>query len=104
MCVHVTMQDIRLGRPDNPAYCPVALAVARAQGGGVASVYHSDILTTRGIFDTPEKVCQWISAFDHGKPLGHLPRPFTFTLKNKVPLEPYPMPDPPWPRWLWRWD
>jgi len=98
------MQDIRLGKPDSPAYGPIALAVGRAQGGGVASVYYSDILTTRGIFETPEEVCQWILAFDHGEASGYLPPPFTFTLKNKARFEAYPMPDPPWPRWLWRWD
>ncbi len=104
MSVHITMDDILRGRVSSPAYCPVALAVGRAQGGGVASVYYSDILTTRGIFETPEEVCQWMSAFDNGKALGISPPPFTFTLKNKTTFEEYPMPNPPWPRWLWRWD
>lgn len=96
MSVKVTREDIRHGVPDSPASCPVALAIARAQGGGVATLYHSDILSTRGVFDTPERVAVWMSDFDYGNPV----RPFTFTLKKR--LESYPMPDR-WPRWLY-WE
>ena len=83
-----------MGRRDSPTRCPVSLAVARAQGGGVVSLYPSTILSTKGVFETPDEVWMWVSAFEQNRPVG----PFKFVLEEK--LEPYPMPDR-WPPFLY---
>ena len=98
MSVSVTKSDIRRGMKDSPAYCPIALAVSRAQGGGVVSVYPSNILTTEGVYETPDEVWLWILSFESGRPLG----PFKFILDQKEESQVYPMPDKPlWPPFLW---
>lgn len=69
MKIKITRFDIKLGR-DGPTRNPVARAVARAQGGGCASVYYSNILSTKGVFETPEEVCHWLGAWRQG---GNVP-------------------------------
>lgn len=97
MSVSLTKSDIRRGIKDSPTCGPIALAVSRAQGGGVVSVYPSNILTIEGVYETPDEVWYWISSFESGRPLG----PFKFILDQKEESQAYPMPDKPWPPFLW---
>ncbi len=92
--VQVTQKDIDRGEGHSLIYNPVALAIARVQGGGVASVYSSNILSTLGGFETPDIVCHFITAFNQ----GIYPPPFQFTME---PDSEYWMPSSWWGVEMW---
>ena len=100
MIVFVTVEDIRFGKVESNTKSPVALAIARSQGGGVVSIYASTVLTTEGIFWTPENVWGWICHFNENKGRKSLGT-FKFVLDKREESEYFPFPDKPWPPFLY---
>lgn len=78
--VRVTRDDIRNGRKNDCARCPVARAVRRL-GYAKIAVCPSEILVnrpTQQTFRNPQKARRFINAFDAGKPV----KPFTFMARE----------------------
>ncbi len=78
--VELTEDDMRHGKANDCAECPVARAVARALPGAEPHVFHEEI-ELYGKYDgsatTPEEVSKWIDDFDSARNVA----PFRFTLK-----------------------
>ena len=91
--INVTARDIRRGEPDNPSYCPVAIAIHRKTGEHnievsclsiFNTIYHNDYKDSGKVFkdsekifiDSPKKVQKFVSKFDDGKKV----KPFKFQL------------------------
>jgi hypothetical protein len=69
--VQVTDEDILVGKPRDPARCPVARASARATG--LAARVGPTSLTLSGTaYPLPGFVEQWVGDFDAGRPVGLL--------------------------------
>ena len=77
--VRVTAQHIAFGKKANYDSCPVALALAEAVGATPTTTGVATTIDLPGHRDLPlpERVSQWVSDFDAGKPV----KPFTFTLR-----------------------
>jgi len=80
--VNVTPSLIKAGRKGSARQCPVAKAV-RALGFYSVVVRPATMAfkvkrnSTQEYFDSPQKVCNFITRFDGGKPV----KPFSFFLK-----------------------
>jgi hypothetical protein len=78
--VDVTAEDIATGGPWQPRYCPLALAIGRAVGGGEVIVGTVDVTlhyATWAIVALPRQAILFERDFDAGLPVG----PFRFTLR-----------------------
>ena len=79
--IHVTQEYINKGQPDNDFHCPVRYAML-SHGFTVTSVRSAYIYfgrpdaTSGNKIATPQKVKQWLEAFDEGNPVS----PFTFEI------------------------
>ena len=68
MKVHVTAEDIAVGKPYGANCCPVALAIARAANfSGTVSVIVNAASWNGKIVDLPAAVADFIVSFDHGE-------------------------------------
>lgn len=83
MTIHVTQDDIDNGVACNTGLCPIAHAIRRAVPGsywyvGSVEVFHRDLNGCRcDEMDLPVPACEFISAFDEGRPVN----PFSFELE-----------------------
>jgi len=80
--VRVTRKDIREGQPDDPNYCPIALALQRATGVEDVEVESSSIRVD-GFKEltTPRHIEDFVEDFDGG---GNV-KPFRFRIT--IPVE-----------------
>lgn len=64
MKIAVTEADIEEGRPCNPQYCPVALALRRATGSQSVGVFRKYVRVNYVRYDMPDEMAEWIDQFD----------------------------------------
>jgi hypothetical protein len=95
--VRVTRQDILDGYPENPNYCPIALAITRATGVKDVEVEAASIRVDglEAIDLVPEEIQTFVQDFDytndddgHDIPALKRVRPFKFRLTLPVPVSP----------------
>ena len=79
LTVEVTQADIDNGKENDCFACPVALALARAAGRGVAEVDTAFATVNDVSTRLPDDVQVWIANFDCNGP--DAVKPFTFTLE-----------------------
>ena len=77
--VHVTQDDIKRGKSENPHLCPIACAL-RKQGHERITVENWGIQVGRSkdYYDIPAKATAFIEAFDFGVPV----KPFSFVARE----------------------